>query len=552
MGIRVPRISISADYGEESALGDINTLSIGYGIHQAWIYAAMFGTGTIFGAPTISATTQTPVTPVFFISIAVYAVCLLIAGFTDRKVLHFCVSKKTLVFAALLTSIGTLAALAAGASGMVGLVATLFAGVATGVGSALLLLFWGTAFSRHESASIVVNTGVALVVAIFIYSLVLHQLPYPVAGILTACLPLAEMVLLWKLTPIPYTERHEVPIFTQLNIKRGIFALRFCIPVFIFGYALGSLRETSIQGVLPSTNISDQMVMLLAAGIATVLILITVFALGKAGRWSFLFRPLIPFIAVAVFLLPFSGGESLALADLVLLVAYLCFEALMWIFFGELSQGLRLSPVFVFGLGRGSLGIGALVGSTVSLNTDFLTVLPFGDSGAAIVILLAMVIAYSLLPREKDIREIVLPASQLARDEVARINAMGFDKIEAGVATEFGQGALASADTASGFTSGAANSNATHAEELADQDAKPKGGGLFKVRCEAVADHYLLSRRETEVMFLLAKGHNSAFIQERLFISEGTAKTHIRHIYKKLDIHNQQDLLRIVDDQRVD
>ncbi|MEG0322579.1 MAG: helix-turn-helix transcriptional regulator [Raoultibacter sp.] len=53
-------------------------------------------------------------------------------------------------------------------------------------------------------------------------------------------------------------------------------------------------------------------------------------------------------------------------------------------------------------------------------------------------------------------------------------------------------------------------------------------------------------------MFLLAKGHNSAFIQERLFISEGTAKTHIRHIYKKLDIHNQQDLMRIVDEQRVD
>ena len=72
-------------------------------------------------------------------------------------------------------------------------------------------------------------------------------------------------------------------------------------------------------------------------------------------------------------------------------------------------------------------------------------------------------------------------------------------------------------------------------------------GGRFRAKCETVANTYLLSTRETEVMFFLAKGHNAAYIQEKLYISEGTAKTHIRHIYRKLDIHTQQELMRMVE-----
>ena len=48
-------------------------------------------------------------------------------------------------------------------------------------------------------------------------------------------------------------------------------------------------------------------------------------------------------------------------------------------------------------------------------------------------------------------------------------------------------------------------------------------------------------------MFFLAKGHNAAYIQEKLYISEGTAKTHIRHVYKKTNVHSQQELMRLVE-----
>lgn len=52
-----------------------------------------------------------------------------------------------------------------------------------------------------------------------------------------------------------------------------------------------------------------------------------------------------------------------------------------------------------------------------------------------------------------------------------------------------------------------------------------------------------LTPREKEIAFLLAKGRNGQFIQDRLVISRNTAKTHIRHIYQKLDVYSQQELI---------
>ena len=50
------------------------------------------------------------------------------------------------------------------------------------------------------------------------------------------------------------------------------------------------------------------------------------------------------------------------------------------------------------------------------------------------------------------------------------------------------------------------------------------------------------------MLFLLAKGHNAAYIQKKLCITQSTAKTHIYHIYQKLDIHTQQELLAMISD----
>jgi DNA-binding NarL/FixJ family response regulator len=62
-----------------------------------------------------------------------------------------------------------------------------------------------------------------------------------------------------------------------------------------------------------------------------------------------------------------------------------------------------------------------------------------------------------------------------------------------------------------------------------------------------------LSAREREVLALVAKGHNNRDAAAKLFISEATVKTHLLHIYDKLEVNDraaavaaayQQGLLR--------
>ncbi len=69
------------------------------------------------------------------------------------------------------------------------------------------------------------------------------------------------------------------------------------------------------------------------------------------------------------------------------------------------------------------------------------------------------------------------------------------------------------------------------------------------VACEAVTLSNGLSPREAEVLLLLAQGRSRTFIQSELFLSDGTVKTHIRHIYQKLDVHSKQELISLIQNQ---
>lgn len=590
MGVRVPRITLQTDYGDDASFGDLSLLSVGYGLHQAWVYAVMFGTSSIFGTQTyISGMYGSNAALPYLISIVVFGIALLFAGFTDQRFLDKYVSKKTLATGAVLMCLGTLLLLVP--YGPLVHVFEAVSGVMTGVGSAILILFWGVAFARCDSASIVLNSSIAISIAIGVYAIGLHFGPFPIAGILAAIIPLLELAILWKKTPRPYSERQEIPLFKPLPVNHARFFLRFGIPVFVFGVALGMLRQTSLQYIVPASTVGDQIVMLLAAGCASVLILITIVALGGGDRWSRYFRPLIPFIAVTLFFLPLSEMGDSTLASLFLVVGYLCFEALMWIFFGELAQRFRLSPIFVFGLGRGMLALAGLAGSLFPLvAASWVHLLPFGEEGIIVVVLLIMVVAYALLPREREIESIVVPCPLVKavsielNDNVRPLGSVQATAAQTSAAHHetaveaddprpeaASQDAPQSADTKVGSPSSksgiaSAPTNSAIADErtgtalrrptseasrlsalAADADNERRGGGRFRAKCETVANTYLLSRRETEIIFFLAKGHNAAYIQEKLYISEGTAKTHIRHVYKKTNVHSQQELMRLVE-----
>lgn len=80
------------------------------------------------------------------------------------------------------------------------------------------------------------------------------------------------------------------------------------------------------------------------------------------------------------------------------------------------------------------------------------------------------------------------------------------------------------------------------AEEL---EAKVDPQADFDARCDAVASKFGLTPREREVFAMLARGRDRTYIEEQLVVSRNTVKAHVKHIYAKLDIHSQQDLIDV-------
>ncbi len=56
-----------------------------------------------------------------------------------------------------------------------------------------------------------------------------------------------------------------------------------------------------------------------------------------------------------------------------------------------------------------------------------------------------------------------------------------------------------------------------------------------------------LTKREVELCALLARGRNGRAISDQPTLSYNTVKTHVKHIYMKLDVHTQQELIDLVE-----
>lgn len=75
---------------------------------------------------------------------------------------------------------------------------------------------------------------------------------------------------------------------------------------------------------------------------------------------------------------------------------------------------------------------------------------------------------------------------------------------------------------------------------------KPSEAELWEAVCQRVSDAHGLTQREGEVLALLARGRDTAFIRDELGISQHTVGTHVKHIYQKLGVHSKQELIDCV------
>lgn len=71
-------------------------------------------------------------------------------------------------------------------------------------------------------------------------------------------------------------------------------------------------------------------------------------------------------------------------------------------------------------------------------------------------------------------------------------------------------------------------------------------GDSLAARCEDLASSAGLTAKEEEVLKLLARGWSVPMIARSLVVSQTTVRTHVKHLYMKLDVHSRDELITLL------
>lgn len=594
-------------------------LTVGFALHNAWVCASMYSTRTLFDAPfVIAGLGGGSVAFLYLVSIlALSLTCFLAAAF-DQRLVRFAHYRAVMIAAAALTGVGTLIAFAPLGNTAATLPFDCCSGILTGIGSAVLLLFWGTSFARADVRTIATCGATAVVGGFALNTLVLQSLPFPIGGIAAALLPVGEFIALNRVISADEARPHRP--FNSLPTSKARMALKLFAPMAFVGFALGILKHISVQTTLGGALTPESCVTLLLAGSLTVSLFVLFPRLYPQGRWDTLLRVVVPLVSCVSFLFAMLVFADRMLSDLFLLIAYIFIETVVWVYYAYLAHKMRLSPIFIFGLSRGIITLFMLLGAIATAWCNpYLEATPVGDVAAILITLVLIALGFALMPRESDILHSIVecPAVRLVSLELeeglgllgqnaragaenttatAAISEAGDVRAaSAGPAPVSPRNAAAPAETPSAADAAAlqrrhvpaaetragtpqdtpveARRGAKGASETARRPTAPGGaapatvqtsaaraamertadaaertGGRFSAKVKKVASLYLLTERETDILFELAKGGSASYIQEKYYISASTVKTHIRNIYRKLDIHKRSDLLRLLEE----
>lgn len=585
--MKLPHIKVEVEYREEDtgAPGKMSpALIAGFGLHWAWVYLFMFnGQFVLFPETGFLQTMLSAVSGVVHAAaLLAYAVFLnqarSIFG-TPQRI------RNNRVVAAVLMAVAVALCLLGNFVGSVPAAITCFvlAGVTSGVGSAALLMSFGVSFSVCDLPTIALCAALSVPVGalVFAAAIVVGAVVPLAAGAICFALPFLELACLNRCSA-DLVDKLEFSYLT-MPVRTASFAGHVGVPSVVLGLLLGVLRTCALIDPISnpflaeggSTSVFSSAVF--AASLLTCGALVLAMLTLRKTR-NFAFRMLVPIIAVLLALLCSPWGSDSFFHCFALFASYFMLEVCLWMMYSDIAQTYRVSAFTTFGFGHGLLSTGSLAGFLMLQPGGLLEGVAFNDLGLVIVGLVTLTLGVAVLPNAAEIRSTLIRGRRCPAVFEDINDLVGDAPVE--VQRGLGEESAAMEEPAAAEPQGgeevrgAGDGNDRAAEPLEaegtpDRDGSTPPGrtpvaspvppeaptaeqqaqqlGRFKRKCAAVADTFLLSRKETEVLFLLAKGRNSAAIQESLYISAGTANTHMRHIYRKLDVHSQHELIELVE-----
>ena len=480
------------------------------------------------------------------------------------------------------------------------------AGIFTGFGSAILMMSYGVSASACDVASIALSAAASFALAIIAFALIViffHANAF-ICCILAIIIPFCEWVCLHQSSK-HFIDKLEFSSIT-IPVRTVPFALHVAIPAFLFGMALAICR-LFMMDILKDTTIDVASILIISAIISAVFIVIAVFT--QRHIHNFMTRVLIPLITAVLAITVIFSLYNTTQYLFIFTCSYIFIAASIWVTLSNIAQRYRISAFTVYGFGYGTLLIGEVIVFFVSyINNNNINFI--GNFSAIAILLVALVtIGASLLPREEELKRTLnlkslantrkphvkqnsnsvktsteLPNITQAHEEqtanmqhvemtqdVQNSRANNVNKLENNTAQSVGveeahkkvpsdeettqqEDSLPSSPASNEklseehpLTTEIFDEVEQKIEENDQKEQLENGQDYFKRKCAVIADMYLLSRREAEVLLLLARGRNAAAIQNILYIAPGTANTHMRHIYRKINVHSQQELIELVE-----
>lgn len=258
-------------------------------------------------------------------------------------------------------------------------------------------------------------------------------------------------------------------------------------------------------------------------------------------------------IAVAGFLVaPFTFLSGESTANTLLGIGARTFELLIWL--AVLSVGRRnilaLLPTFALLRAVSSLGttLGAVAGhGATALVGEGTALAAFITDAALFVFVVILWLGFRHFSFSRVISGVAtLPAALDGLSDAGENTPLSHNGERIRSAARAGE-ALELADFAphdEGEPKTLSADSVDHAEDASETSQQID---LINQRCQELGKLHNLTPREIEIFALLARGRNGSFIMNHFVVSRNTAKSHIKHIYTKLGVHSQQELIDLVE-----
>lgn len=251
-----------------------------------------------------------------------------------------------------------------------------------------------------------------------------------------------------------------------------------------------------------------------ASAIPAVLLLILLLVDTKKFSVASLFRMVFPLMLVGFLLVALLPDFLGRVAGTAFQAGYGAMSIMVVMLVCTVSYGSNTSGYWLFGMLAGTQFLSTSVGSLAGTH-----VVAVAGEGGYIALCIAAVVAV-----------VLTGFAMMAEKDVFSLWGVGLGK---------GVQMLGSSQREAGGSSG------KEVDGGKDRGAFETSGSIA-IRINSLAASHGLTEREVEVVFLAVQGKTNSQIGQDMFISLGTVKAHMSHIYRKLDVHSRKELMALV------